>query len=290
MIKIRSAALVMVIVTLLTISLSHAWTPGTNGGSLSIGTDCELALNNGSLLVGGDISIAVGAALTVGTGSISLTGDWSNSGNFSAGSGVVSLNGTDQSVSGATTFYNLTKNVTEEATLTFQNGSASRTTIANTLKLQGANEQMLSLRSDSAFQWEIDPQGTRTIQYLDVQGSKNVNAADIDAQGATTSDLKTIPLNKTNTHEDDELPPPPPGGWPQPEPFDCPAISNGRLENIPFPSNADCQNYIYQGTLTIGSGVTMEDGAKVTIKATKINMESSFRAKNGAVVKIIAQP
>ncbi len=42
--------------------------------------------------------------------------------------------------------------------------------------------------------------------------------------------------------------------------------------------------------MTIGSGVIMEDGAKVTIKAAKVNIESYFRAKNGAVVKIITQP
>lgn len=44
------------------------------------------------------------------------------------------------------------------------------------------------------------------------------------------------------------------------------------------------------GKSSYGSGVTMEDGAKVTIKVTKVNIESSFRAKNGAVVKIITQP
>ena len=122
-----------------------------------------------------------------------------------------------------------------------------------------------------------------------IGGKRTTVTNTLNLQGATTSDLKTIPFNETNTHEDDELPPPPPE-WPQPELFDCPAISNGRLEDITFPSDADCQEYIYQGTLTIGSGVTMEDGAKVTIKATKVNIESSFHAENGAVVKIITQP
>lgn len=80
----------------------------------------------------------------------------------------------------------------------------------------------------------------------------------------------------------EETPPPPPGRYP---PYSCPDISQGRLENVTFPSNADCQ-YTYRGTLTIGKGLTMEKGAVVTIRADKVIIESLFDAKEGAVVKI----
>lgn len=83
--------------------------------------------------------------------------------------------------------------------------------------------------------------------------------------------------------DDEEEPPPPPGGYP---PFSCPDISSGLLENISFPSNADCQ-YTYRGTLTIGEGVTIKKGATVTIRADKVIIKSPFDAKEGSVVKIL---
>ena len=178
MLKIRLPKLVFVVLLLMP-SLAHP-------AGLTIGTGSQMALNDGSLNVGGNVAIT--GTLTVGSGSLALTGNWSNSGAFTPGTGTVTFNGTNQSISGATTFYNLTKNVTTATTLTFQNGSASKTTITNTLNLQGASGQLLSLESDSTPQWEIEPQGTRTIQYLNVQGSKNVNAADIDARGKNCTD------------------------------------------------------------------------------------------------------
>jgi len=139
----------------------------------------------------GNLVIATGAELTVaGTNTLNVSGHWINNGDFTANTSTVNLTGTDQSLFGDTTFYNLTKNVTTAATLTFENGEANRTTITNTLDLQGADGQQLSLRSDTAgSQWEIDPRGTRTIAYVDVQDSKNVNATDIYAAGANSIDF-----------------------------------------------------------------------------------------------------
>ena len=161
--------------------------PHVQASGLSIGTGSQIVLNNGSLNVGGDVAIT--GTLTVGSGSLSLIGNWSNNGTFTAGTGTVTFTGTNQSISGATTFYNLNKSVTSAATLTFQNSSANKTTITNTLNLQGASGQLLSLRSDSTgSQWEIDPQGTRTIQYLDVKDSNNVGATNINAVGKNCTD------------------------------------------------------------------------------------------------------
>jgi parallel beta-helix repeat protein len=155
-----------------------------HAAGLTIGTGSQLATNDGALKVDGDIAIA--GTLTVGSGSINLSGNWSNNGTFTAGTGTITLDGISQSLSGITTFHNLSKVVVSADTLTFPGGQ--KTTIANALTLQGASGQLLSLRSDSADQWEIDPQGTRTIQYLDVQSSNNVNGTAIDATGKNCQD------------------------------------------------------------------------------------------------------
>jgi len=145
----------------------------TGGNSPSVG-----ATANANNLV-----IATNATLTVaGDNTLSVSGHWMNNGTFAANRSTVELNGSNQYIGGDTAFYNLTKNVTAAATLTFENGTASRTTVTNALDLQGVSGALLSLRSDSAgSQWEIDPRGTRTIAYLDVKDSKNVNAAYINA-------------------------------------------------------------------------------------------------------------
>ena len=137
----------------------------------------------------GDVTIASGAALNATSGTFTVGGNWSNSGTFTPGIHMVTLDGTGQTLSGATSFYNLTKNITSADTLTFSTGSANRTTITNTLNLSNENEVLLSLRSStSGTQWEIDPQGTRTINYLDVKDSNNVGATNINAVGQHCTD------------------------------------------------------------------------------------------------------
>ncbi|MBI4970898.1 MAG: hypothetical protein HZC17_03560, partial [Candidatus Omnitrophica bacterium] len=101
---------------------------------------------------------------------------------FTHNSGTVIFDGANQIISGSTTFNNFTKTVTAADTLTF--AASSTQTIAGTMTLQGAAGQLLSLRSSiPGTQWNIDPQGTRTIAYLDVQYSNNANVALINALG-----------------------------------------------------------------------------------------------------------
>ena len=87
--------------------------------------------------------------------------------------------GTDQTISGSTTFYAVTKNTTSTAlTLTFTSGTTQ--TINNTSILQGASGANLQLRSSSSgTQWSIDMQGTQTLGYIDVQDSNNTNATNV---------------------------------------------------------------------------------------------------------------
>ncbi|MDM8551994.1 tandem-95 repeat protein, partial [Desulfobacterales bacterium HSG2] len=140
------------------------------GGTVSLSDDLDA-----------DETLAIAAGTLDAAGqNISVAGDWDNDGTFTAGAGTVTLDGDDQTIRGSTTFSNLTKDVTLSATLTFENSTAQ--TITDTLTLQGADaDSRLSLRSDSdGVQWQLDPQGTRNLAWLDVRDSNNVNAAKAD--------------------------------------------------------------------------------------------------------------
>src|SRR5207248_2376366 len=102
-------------------------------------------------------------------------------------SASVILTGANQTISGSTTFNNLTKTVATARTLTFD--ATGTQTITGTMLLQGSSGQLLSLRSSSfGTQWKIDPQSVRTIAFLDVQDSNNINATAINAVGTNSVD------------------------------------------------------------------------------------------------------
>jgi hypothetical protein len=73
----------------------------TNGGS----NPKTLA---GPVTVAGNLLIGSTATLAASANSLTLLGNWTNSGAFTAGTGTVVLNGTNKTVAGATTFNNLT--------------------------------------------------------------------------------------------------------------------------------------------------------------------------------------
>ncbi len=104
-------------------------------------------------------------------------------GTFTANTSTFVMDGTDQDITaGSTTFYNFQKAVTSAATLTLPQGQTQ--TFTNALTLTGTSGNYLSLRSSlSAFQANIAPTGSRTIQYVDVQDSNNTSGTDIDVIG-----------------------------------------------------------------------------------------------------------
>ncbi|TSC72128.1 MAG: RTX toxins and related Ca2+-binding domain [Parcubacteria group bacterium Gr01-1014_38] len=169
-------------------------------GTFSPGT---LATTVGALTVGGgtftggsgthDINGAVtisSGTLTATSGTMTVSGNFTHSGGtFTHNSGTVTLDGTDQTLSGATTFNNLSKTVTTARTLTFPSGASSTQTVVGTWTAKGASGALLSLRSSTdGTQWRIDPQGTRSIEYLDVKDSNNVNATGITTAGLNITD------------------------------------------------------------------------------------------------------
>ena len=142
----------------------------------------ELATASGSLTLGSNLSLSGSLRLRRSTLDVSssnytinASGSWLNAGGiFTPRSGTVKLSGRSQTLSGSTTFNNLTKVVASADTLTF--AATTVQTIAGSLTLQGALGNLLSLRSSqTGTSWKVNPQGTRTAQYLDVRDANNTN-------------------------------------------------------------------------------------------------------------------
>ncbi len=146
------------------------WPGGVFATGITIGSGATVTLTGSPTITTVDLTIS--GTLSAGAGSLNVSGNWSNSGTFTPGTSTVTLNGTNQSISGSTTFYNFTKTTTTAYTLTITNGTTQ--TITNSLNLQGIPAQRLSLRSSSSgAQWWITLQsgGTQYLNYLDVKDS-----------------------------------------------------------------------------------------------------------------------
>src|SRR5207244_9413372 len=75
-----------------------------------------------------------------------------------------------QSITGNTTFNNLTKSVSAAQTMSFAAGSL--TSVSNSMTLTGATSNLLSLRSTVAgTQWLLHAPATQSVNYVDVKDS-----------------------------------------------------------------------------------------------------------------------
>jgi hypothetical protein len=143
----------------------------------------EIMLNS-NLTVNGNLHIA-NAILNASSFSISVGGNFSNSisaGNFIPGNSTIYLTGTNQNISGTNNFWNLNKTATAASTLYFSPGTTQ--IIQNSLTLQGISGTLLNLRSTTdGTQWSINPQGTKTLAYLNVMDSNNTSGTPIIVPG-----------------------------------------------------------------------------------------------------------
>ncbi|MBI4709761.1 MAG: hypothetical protein HY759_01430 [Nitrospirae bacterium] len=115
-----------------------------------------------------------------------MKGNWTNSGSFSSGTSTVILNGINQTIYGNNTFYNLSKIATSAGVLSFETGKTQ--TIVNSLILTGASGNILSLRSTSQGNyWYINPQGTRSISFVDAKDSNNIHQTTIIPTNSVSS-------------------------------------------------------------------------------------------------------
>ena len=128
---------------------------------------------------------------------INLYGDWTNSssGTFDAGTYTVNLLGTNQSIHGRNTFFNLAKTVSIAYSLTFDSGEANQTDVTGTLTLGGGGAgSRLTLKSVDASQWWLNATGTKTVSNVDVQNSHSLTAitAATSSIGSGTNDFWEI--------------------------------------------------------------------------------------------------
>jgi len=149
-----------------------------------------LQLNSNAIDIDGAFTNSAGIFDANGF-NIYVAGNWSNSVTFTHGNNTVILDGSNQTLTGSTTFYILIKSVSSSATLTFDYTATQ--TITNSLTLNGASGQLLSLRSsldDNRAGITLQSGGTQNLSYLDVKDS--------DASGGVTLDAGTTSVNSYN--------------------------------------------------------------------------------------------
>jgi hypothetical protein len=105
---------------------------------------------------------------------VTFSGSWLNRGTFVAGSGTVTLDGVNQTLSGTTQFWNLQKIATRLDTLRFS--VSGQQTVSGTLLLSGsgytARMRILSERAGSAAILRVDStSGRDTLRFLTVRDS-----------------------------------------------------------------------------------------------------------------------
>ena len=97
-------------------------------------------LNAGQIQQAGNVSIAASGSLNAGSGSLQVGGNWTNNGTFVAGTSSVSFvsgcSNSNATISGTTTFNNLT--LTSTAARTFLIESGHYTTVNGTLNISGS--------------------------------------------------------------------------------------------------------------------------------------------------------
>ncbi len=158
----------------------------------------NLTLTSGSFIGGsaGDMTIGGNLALSNGTftapgGNLYIAGNFNHtSGTFNHNNGTVNLNGGNQTITGTTTFYNLTKEVTTANTYILTIPVTVTQTILNNLTLRGNSTlNRLQLRSSGTpTQYKIDPQGSRDMLYIDAKDGNNVNASSLQLAGTGSLD------------------------------------------------------------------------------------------------------
>jgi hypothetical protein len=145
--------------------------------------------SNAALTVNGALTLVAGTYNSNGQ-TINLYGDFDHQGGtYTPGTSVLNLVGGNQAIKGSSTFYQLNKTVSTAASyfLTFDSGATNNVT--NTLTLQGNSAlNPLSIRSSSPGSLSsINPSGSRTIAFLDVQDSNNTSGTVINGYTSVDS-------------------------------------------------------------------------------------------------------
>ena len=164
---------------------------GIRAAEFNIPAPAIVNLNTATLNVPGTITVANSGTLQASTGTITVSnnGNWSNSGTFTPGTQYCSIYRDVSRYKWFIYFYNLKCEISSGA-VTF--GASNRQTISNSLTLKGSLGNFLSLRSStSGTQWELFPQGTTDIDFVDVKDSNNLGSSRIQPTNWTDSGNNT---------------------------------------------------------------------------------------------------
>ena len=136
------------------------------GGTLNLNTATVTGVRN--------VTIQPGGTVNGGSGSIAVTGNWSNTGSFVAGTGTVSFVDNaacapTSTITGSTTFFNLSLAGSTGKTYAFQAGAT--TTVSKLLTILGGaatSVKIVSTAPGSAANLSLAPAGTQNIQHVGV--------------------------------------------------------------------------------------------------------------------------
>ena len=163
----------------------------------------NLTINqSGRTYLSKDLTIENDFTITIGTfdcqedggadHDLTIGGNLSNSGTFSAYASLVTLNGTTQALTGSWTFWSFTKTVAAADTLTFDNTGTF--TFGGNVTLNGVSGQLLSILSDSAgnaFDFVMPSGAVKTnLEWLSVKDS--------DASGSHATQKPIAPTDSTD--------------------------------------------------------------------------------------------
>jgi len=186
---------------------SSAYTLTVNlGGTLTVANSGTLSItgtSSGSSLLdtvsgsnygitAGNVSIGSSGTLNARASTLSVRGNWSNSGNFTYNTSTVNFEGTGaQQLSGNTTFYNLSITTSSARAITFQAGNTTSVANNGSLTLSGQLGSLLTLQSsveDSDWNLQVSTSGTsHSVSYVNVSDSNASDYTEIDASDGTST-------------------------------------------------------------------------------------------------------
>ncbi|HET7484473.1 MAG TPA: hypothetical protein VFJ64_03775, partial [Solirubrobacterales bacterium] len=144
----------------------------TVSGTHSFGSYSPFTVKN-------DFTLKAAAHFTAPSGVASFGGGFASEVGaiFMANGGTVELVGTEQTVTGDTTFNNLSKRVSSADTLTFNAGDIQTVQGALTLEGKDASNQLALASSIPGVPWLIDDKGTAEVHFVSVSDSTNTGAS-----------------------------------------------------------------------------------------------------------------
>ena len=165
-----------------------------NGGALDLGGTAlqvggAFSLGSGSAANITDIGILAGGTLDGGSGTLTLSGNFSDAGTFTAGTGHVNfIDGAlaQSAISGSTTFANLSIASVDGKSYALQVGTTQ--TVQGQLQILGTSSAGVQIRSSAAGQVafiDLLPSGTQDIAFV---GVSNVHATGLHLAPNQTND------------------------------------------------------------------------------------------------------